>query len=151
MKTQVRFLLWRHFWNIKIIILLLHKNDLLLCGTLEKYPIFLSDHWLITKDKLLPPLDMLLSSLTQWRVVLVACLPTLLGLSTNLARDEQVFQGDLQPSWEPHDQGGDRTQQRLGPSDSTDGLVVACYPEDNIACLFSVSVSGSTTSFSCSL
>ena len=32
--------------------------------------------------------------------------------------NECVLQGDRQPL-EPHDQGGDRTQPRLGPRDST--------------------------------
>ena len=41
----------RQSWNIKIIILLLHKNYLLFCGMFEKYPRFLSDNWLITKRR----------------------------------------------------------------------------------------------------
>ena len=35
----------------KIIILLLHTNYLLFCRMLEKYPIFLSNYWLITKRR----------------------------------------------------------------------------------------------------
>ena len=63
----VRFFTIRQFWNIKIIILLLHKYDLLFCGMLKKYPIFLSDHWLISKRRVVAAAP---------RVV-VACLPTL--------------------------------------------------------------------------
>ena len=48
-KLRHNFLLWRKSWNIQIIILLLRKNSLLFCGMFEKYPIFLSGLWLITK------------------------------------------------------------------------------------------------------